>query len=98
MLHLHEHYDGSGYPGGLRGDEIPLAARIFSVADTLDAMTTDRPYRPGASLAEARAEIKAKAGSQFDPAVVAALEAIPDDRLRRISSETALKRNGSMAE
>jgi len=88
VLHHHEHYDGSGYPGGLKGDQIPLAARVFSVADTLDAMTTDRPYRPGASLADARAEIKAKAGTQFDPAVVAALDAIPDETLKRIGSKT----------
>ena len=65
----------SGYPDGLAGEEIPLAARIFSVVDTLDAMTTDRPYRPGVSLAQARAEIRGMAGTQFDPAVVDALDA-----------------------
>jgi putative nucleotidyltransferase with HDIG domain len=66
----HEKWDGSGYPEGLKGDRIPLAARIISVADALDAITTDRPYRKAADLATALAEIKRHAGSEFDPAVV----------------------------
>jgi putative nucleotidyltransferase with HDIG domain len=66
----HEKWDGSGYPEGLKGDRIPLAARIISVADALDAITTDRPYRKAADLASALAEIKRHAGSDFDPAVV----------------------------
>ncbi len=84
VRHHHERWDGRGYPDGLAGEEIPLAARIFSVVDTLDAMTTDRPYRPGAPLAQARAEIRGMAGTQFDPAVVDALDAIPDEALERI--------------
>src|SRR5436190_8475738 len=77
----HERWDGSGYPDGLAGEEIPLAARIFSVADVLDALTTDRPYRPAMSLHAARALIGAEAGSHFDPTVVAAFDAIDDDTL-----------------
>ena len=84
VRHHHERWDGRGYPDGQAGEEIPLAARIFSVVDTLDAMTTDRPYRPGVPLARARAEIRGMAGSQFDPAVVDALDAIPDEALERI--------------
>ncbi|HZR94206.1 MAG TPA: HD-GYP domain-containing protein [Gaiellaceae bacterium] len=69
----HERVDGTGYPDGLRGDEVPLPARIVFVADAFDAITTDRPYRPGRSTAEAIAEIEAHAGTQFCPSVVAAL-------------------------
>jgi HD domain len=69
----HERIDGKGYPDGLVGDEIPLAARIVSVADALDALTSDRPYRPARSLLAALAEINEHAGTQFCPDVVAAL-------------------------
>ena len=65
-----ESFDGSGYPRGLRGREIPLGARIFAIADTLDAITSDRPYRAGRSFTEAIGEIKACSGRQFDPAIV----------------------------
>lgn len=65
-----EHYDGTGYPRGLKGNEIPLGSRIFSVADTLDAIISDRPYRPARSLTAARKEIQAWSGRQFDPEVV----------------------------
>ena len=74
-----EHFDGSGYPRGLRGNEIPLGARIFSVADTLDAIISDRPYRPARSLADARKEIQAWSGRQFDPEVVKIFLEMPDD-------------------
>jgi putative nucleotidyltransferase with HDIG domain len=74
-----EHFDGSGYPRGLKGSEIPLGARVFSVADTLDAIISDRPYRPARSLAEARKEILAWKGRQFDPEVVDVFMSIPDD-------------------
>jgi HD-GYP domain-containing protein (c-di-GMP phosphodiesterase class II) len=65
----HEHWDGSGYPRGLRGEEIPLAARIFSLADAFDVMTNDQPYRLALPVELALAEIDAKAGTQFDPAL-----------------------------
>ncbi len=72
VRHHHEYYDGSGYPDGLRGEAIPLGARIFAVADALDAMTSDRPYRPGCSYEAAREEIARCAGKQFDPDIVEA--------------------------
>ena len=85
----HEHYDGSGYPDGLAGEEIPLAARVFAVADALDAITTDRPYRPAGLTAEARRTIASGAGRQFDPTAVDALEAVPDEALEAIRSQTS---------
>jgi putative nucleotidyltransferase with HDIG domain len=81
VLHHHEAYDGSGYPSGLAGDRIPLGARIFAVADALDAMTSDRPYRRARSVPEALAEIKRCRGTQFDPQVVDTLLAIPMEEL-----------------
>ena len=81
-----EKYDGTGYPRGLKGDEIPLGARIFSVADTLDAMTSDRPYRAKLPLSVAREEIHRWAGRQFDPQVVKTFLEMPEniwDDLRR---------------
>lgn len=70
IRHHHERFDGDGYPSGLRGSEIPLAARIFSVADSFDAMTSDRPYRGALSTDHALDEIRDGSGSQFDPDVV----------------------------
>ena len=70
----HERWDGGGYPDGLRGLEIPLGARIFSVADSLDAMTSDRPYRKARRWRDAVAEIAAQSGKQFDPEVVTAFQ------------------------
>lgn len=69
----HEHWDGSGYPNGLSGEEIPLAGRIVAVADAFDAMTTDRPYRKAWRASIALAEIECCVRTQFDPEVVAAL-------------------------
>jgi HD-GYP domain-containing protein (c-di-GMP phosphodiesterase class II) len=66
----HERWDGSGYPRGLAGEEIPRAARIFAVADVWDALTSDRPYRPAWSATQALAHIEEHAGVQFDPRVV----------------------------
>ena len=83
----HERWDGTGYPDGLRGEGIPIAARVFAVADVLDALTTDRPYRPAMSLAEARRMIVAGSGTQFDPAVVCAFETIDDEMITRIAQE-----------
>jgi HD-GYP domain-containing protein (c-di-GMP phosphodiesterase class II) len=66
----HEKWDGTGYPRGLKGEEIPLAARIFAVVDVLDALTSDRPYRPAWAKNKAIEYIRQKAGSHFDPSVV----------------------------
>ena len=73
-----ERYDGTGYPRQLKGNAIPLGARIFSIADTLDAITSDRPYRPKQSLSAARAEIEKWAGRQFDPEIVKVFLQMPD--------------------
>ncbi len=73
VLHHHEFLDGSGYPDGLKGDEIPLGARIILVADAYDAMTTDRPYRKAIGHHKAIAELREKSGTQFDPKMVEAL-------------------------
>lgn len=70
VRHHHEHYDGKGYPAGLKGEEIPLLARILTVADAFEAMTSDRPYRPGRTDAEAIEELRRCQGSHFDPRVV----------------------------
>jgi response regulator RpfG family c-di-GMP phosphodiesterase len=82
----HERWDGSGYPHGLAGEEIPLGARIFALADTLDAMTSDRPYRSALSWDEATDEILGQTGRQFDPQVVKAFS-VRERRLRRIYAE-----------
>ena len=71
-LHHHEKWDGSGYPDGLRGENIPLAARLFSVIDVFDALTSDRPYRAAWSKEETLRYIRDQAGKQFDPAIVKA--------------------------
>jgi putative nucleotidyltransferase with HDIG domain len=73
-----ERYDGSGYPRGLRADQIPLGARIFAVADTFDAMTSDRPYRAAQSIASGRREIERHSGKQFDPEIVKVFFSIPE--------------------
>ena len=84
VLQHQEKWDGSGYPSGLRGDAIHVGARIFHVVDTLDAITSDRPYRKARPLAAAREEIRRCAGTQFDPAVVAAFLAVPEEEWDRI--------------
>jgi len=76
----HERYDGSGYPHGLSGDDIPLTARIFAVVDALNAMTHDRPYRQARSLSEAFRVLQDEAGKQFDPRVVDVALKIPPER------------------
>jgi len=78
VLAHQEFYDGSGYPRGLKGDQIPLGARIFTIADSLDAMISDRPYRRALPMSHAREEIKRCSGSQFDPAVVDVFMSIPE--------------------
>jgi cyclic di-GMP phosphodiesterase len=78
VLAHQEYYDGSGYPRGLREEGIPLGARIFAIADALDAMISDRPYRKALSVDHARQEIERCSGTQFDPKVVAVFLAMPD--------------------
>ncbi|MHA6623739.1 HD-GYP domain-containing protein [Pseudonocardia sp. DLS-67] len=80
----HERWDGTGYPDRLAGDEIPLAARVFAVADTFDALTSDRPYRAAASFRKARTVIAQGAGTQFDPEVAEVFATLPDATLERI--------------
>jgi len=86
----HERWDGGGYPDGLAGTEIPVGARIFAVADTLDAMTSDRPYRKAMSWAAAGREILAGSKHQFDPAVVKSFVA-RERSLRAIRREFAAR-------
>ena len=73
VRHHHEHWDGTGYPDGVKGEDIPLAVRILTAADALDALTSDRPYRAAMSFPAAVRAIEAAAGQQFDPAVIRAL-------------------------
>lgn len=82
-----ERYDGSGYPRGLRGDQIPLGARIFAVADTFDAMTSDRPYRAAQSISSGRREIERNSGKQFDPEVVRVFLSVPERIWAELRSE-----------
>jgi putative nucleotidyltransferase with HDIG domain len=83
----HESFDGRGYPRALAGEEIPLGARIFAIADTFDAITSDRPYRKGQSFDVARSEIESKIGTQFDPRVVREFLKVPAVELKRIGSQ-----------
>ncbi|MHB9144841.1 MAG: HD domain-containing phosphohydrolase [Symbiobacteriia bacterium] len=100
VRHHHERYDGRrdepqmGYPDGLKGEEIPLGARIIAVVDAYDAMTSDRPYRKGMAHADALTELRRHAGSQFDPQVVeafiAVLESMPDESTATGTNEPAV--------
>jgi len=81
VLAHQERFDGQGYPGGLAGEAIPLGARIFAIADTLDAMTSDRPYRKRQSFEAATAEVARCSGTQFDPRCVEAFLAIGEEEL-----------------
>ena len=83
----HERWDGTGYPDQLEGEAIPLAARVFAVADTLDALTSDRPYRTASSFADAREVIHENAATQFDPGIVEAFDRISDGDLERLRAE-----------
>lgn len=86
VLSHQEHYDGSGYPRGLKGEEITLGSRIFAVADTLDAMISDRPYRKALSIADAKTEIKRCSGTQFDPKVVEVFLSLPDTMWKKLQT------------
>lgn len=92
IVHSHqEMFDGSGYPRGLKGEQIPLGARIFAIADTLDAIMSDRPYRRAQTFAAAKEEINKFAGRQFDPDVVRVFNTMPeglwDDLRKQISAQ-----------
>jgi response regulator RpfG family c-di-GMP phosphodiesterase len=93
VLTHQECFDGKGYPQGLAGEEIPMGARVFAIADTFDAILSDRPYRRGRPYSAACAEIARVAGSQFDPAVVAAFFSIPEETWVKIRSEAAGNRS-----
>jgi putative nucleotidyltransferase with HDIG domain len=82
-----EHYDGNGYPSKLRGNEIPIGARIFAVADAMDAITSDRPYRRARSFDAAREEILRCSGTQFDPSVVEVFLKIPNELWHELRAE-----------
>ncbi len=85
ILHHHERFDGSGYPGGLQGTSIPIEARIIAVADAFDAMVSERPYKKGNSVKETLEELKKGSGSQFDPEVV---ECFNDYVIKKMSTDT----------
>jgi putative nucleotidyltransferase with HDIG domain len=99
-----ERYDGSGYPRGLKGEDIPLGARIFAVVDCFDAMTSDRPYRAALPIEAARDEIRRFSGSQFDPEVATAFLEVPvevwkqirEDVHREVATMSAGRRAGSI--
>lgn len=98
VLTHHERFDGKGYPQGLAGEDIPLGARIFAVADTLDAMTSDRPYRQALNFAAAREEIIRESGGQFDPRVVAAFLTIEEARWDEIRTHSETIRSLGIVE
>ncbi len=89
VLHHHERYDGSGYPSGLKGEEIPLGSRILSVADTYDAMATDRPYRKRLPADVIKSELRRQAGSQLDPACVEAFLNVLEEKEHRRATAKA---------
>lgn len=98
VLAHHEHFDGSGYPRGLRGKEIPLGARVFAIADSLDAITSDRPYHKAHTFAAAYEKIQDSSGTQFDPEVVDAFSEIPCDVWIKLRAETAGEESGFLRE
>jgi putative nucleotidyltransferase with HDIG domain len=88
IVHCHqEFFDGGGYPRGLQGHQIPIGARLFAIADTLDAITSDRPYRKSRTFEHARAEIHRCSGTQFDPGVVEIFLRIPDELWLELRAE-----------
>ncbi|HEV2423348.1 MAG TPA: HD domain-containing phosphohydrolase [Terriglobia bacterium] len=87
VLTHHERWDGTGYPQGLRGIEIPIGSRIFAIADTLDAMTSDRPYRSALPFEAAHSEIERESGQQFDPDIARLFLEIPEAVWRKIRRE-----------
>ena len=92
----HEKWDGSGYPLGLRGEEIDLNARIFAVADAFDAMTSDRVYRAGKPYEAAAEELEKWAGRQFDPQVVEAFHRVPREDWEELRRRSLIKKQEKM--
>ena len=86
VRHHHERFDGRGYPSALKGEEIPLGARILAVADGYDSMITDRPYRKRLSLEETKAELQRGAGTQYDPAMVKAFLNVLETKEQHLAS------------
>ncbi len=93
-----ERFDGTGYPRGLKGDQIPLGARVFAIADTFDAVTSDRPYRAAQSISSGRREIERQSGKQFDPDIVKVFlsvsEQIWQELRSQIEAQSGVKRYG----
>ena len=91
VLHHHERYDGKGYPGGLTGKNIPLMARIVCVADSFDAMTSDRAYRPRFTVEKAFKEMENCKGSQFEPEIVDAFLTAMDINKEQVKKDIGLE-------
>jgi HD-GYP domain-containing protein (c-di-GMP phosphodiesterase class II) len=91
VLTHHERCDGSGYPQGLRAAQIPLGAKIFAVADTIDAMTSNRPYRAALPFESAREQIVRGSGRQYDPQVASVFLSTPNEAWEAIRADTAIK-------
>lgn len=98
VRHHHERFDGTGYPDGLRAEEIPLAARVFAVADAFDAMTSDRPYRRAMSLERALEEIVEGAGTQFDPEIVRVFIDLIEDESPAVAAHALARSDGHRPE
>src|SRR4029077_15597821 len=96
ILMHHERWDGSGYPQGLKGRDVPLSARIFAVADSVDAITSDRPYRSALSSDHARGEIERQAGTQFDPDVVRVFLSSPNEIWQAIRGQASTIQLGAV--
>jgi HD-GYP domain-containing protein (c-di-GMP phosphodiesterase class II) len=88
ILHHHERFDGTGYPHGLKGDRIPLEARLFALADALDAITAHRPYRKAHDFRYAQREIARHSGTQFDPRLVDVFLRVKPEKWEKIRFET----------